>query len=121
MASEMDRRAFLPGGLKVELVDDRVLIHARPPGGAAACPRCGEISRRVQSHYERRLADLPAHGRQVRLVLSTRRFRCRSISCRTRVFAERFSTAIAQPYARRTSRLQDLVRNLGLALGGRPA
>ncbi|WP_353744370.1 transposase family protein [Roseovarius sp.] len=72
----MDRRAFLPGGLKVELVDDRVLIHARPPGGAAACPRCGEISRRVQSHYERRLADLPAHGRQVRLVLSTRRFRC---------------------------------------------
>ncbi len=72
MASGMDRRAFLPGGLKadrVELVDDRVLIHARPVGEAAACPKCGEISRRVHSHYQRRLADLPAHGRQVSIVL----------------------------------------------------
>ena len=121
MASGMDRRAFLPGGLKaerVELVDDRVLIHARAAPGAAACPRCGEISRRVHSRYQRRLADLPAHGRQVRLVLSARRFRCRSVSCRTRIFAERFAPAIAQPYARRTGRLQDLVRHLGLALGG---
>nr|WP_157136398.1 transposase family protein [Sagittula stellata] len=120
----MDRRALLPGGLKadrVELVDDRVQIHVRPVGGTAACPRCGEISRRVHSHYQRRLADLPAHGRQVRLVLSARRFRCWSPLCRTRIFAERFSPAIAQPYARRTGRLQDLVRHLGLALGGQPA
>lgn len=39
MASGMDRRAFLLGGLKaerVELVDDRVLIHVRPAGGGAA-------------------------------------------------------------------------------------
>lgn len=64
MVSGMDRRVFLPGGLKaerVELVDDRALIHARPAGGAAACPRYGEISGHVHSHYERRLADLSAH------------------------------------------------------------
>lgn len=124
MASGMDRRAFLPGGLKaerVEVVDDSVLIHARPVGGAAACPGCGEISRRVHSHYQRRLADLPAHGRQVSIVLSARRFRCRSVSCRTRIFAERLTPAIAQAYGRRTGRLQDLVRHLGVALGGRPA
>ncbi len=37
MALGMDRRAFLPGGLKaerVELVDDRVLIHTRGGPGA---------------------------------------------------------------------------------------
>ena len=62
MVSGMDRRAFLPGGLKaerVELVDDRVLIHARAASGAAACPRCGEISRCVHSHYQRRLGLPP--------------------------------------------------------------
>jgi hypothetical protein len=124
MASGTELRAFLPGGLeaeRVELVDGRVLIHARPVGRAAACPRCGEMSRRVHSHYRRRLTDLPAHGRQVSIVLSARRFRCRSVSCRARIFAERLTPAIVQAYGRRTGRLQDLVRHLGVALGGRPA
>ncbi len=97
MATGMDRRAFLPGGLKAErvkLVDDRVLIHTRAAGGTAACPWCGEVSRRVHSHYRRCLADLPAHGRQVRLVLNARRFRCQSSQCGTRIFVERFSPAI---------------------------
>ena len=124
MASGMDRRAFRPEGLKaerVELDNERVLIHARPVTGGAACPGCGEISRHVHSRYKRRLADLPAHGRHVRLVLSARRFRCRSPLCRTRIFVERFSPEITQPYARRTGRLQELVHHLGIALGGRPA
>ncbi len=124
MASGLDRRAFLPGGLKaerIELVGDTVLIHTRAAGRGTACPRCGEISRHVHSHYQRGLADLPAHGRQVRLVLNARRFRCRSPLCRTRIFVERFPATVVQPYARRTKRLQDLVRHLGLALGGRPA
>jgi transposase len=124
MAFETERRAFLPGGLKAdrfELVGDTVLIHTQAASGPGACPRCGEISRCVHSHYQRCLADLPAHGRQVRLVLNARRFRCRSPRCSTRIFVERFSPAIVQPYARRTRRLQDVVRHLGLALGGRPA
>lgn len=124
MASGMDRRAFLPGGLKaerIELVGDTVLIHTRAKGGSAACPGCGEISRHIHSRYQRQLADLPAHGRQVRLVLNARRFRCRAAPCQTRIFVERFSSTITRPYARRTGRLQDLVRHLGVALGGRPA
>lgn len=67
------------------------------------------------------MADLPAHGRVVELVLSVRRFRCRCGLCRTRIFAERFPASITRHYARRTTRLQGLVRHLGLALGGRPA
>ncbi|TFL15983.1 transposase family protein, partial [Jannaschia formosa] len=98
MVSGVDLRALLPGGLKaerIELVGDTVLIHPQAAGEAAVCPRCGEISRRVHSRYRRRLADLPAHGRQVRLILSARRFRCPTSLCRTRIFAERFSPAIA--------------------------
>jgi transposase len=120
----MGGRAFLPGGVRAEritVLEGGVLIHTQAPGKAAACPRCGMQSRHVHSHYRRRLADLPAHGRQVGLVLKARRFRCRSSSCRTRIFAERFSPGIVQPYARRTGRLQDLVRHPGIALGGRPA
>jgi hypothetical protein len=97
MASGTDQRAFLPGGLKaqrIELAGDTVLIHGQAADGAAACPRCGEISLRIYSHYQRCLADLPAHGQQVRLVLNARRFRCRSPLCRTRIFVERLSQGL---------------------------
>ena len=124
MVSGKDQRALLPGGLKaerIEFVGTTVLVYSRAMCGSAACPRCGEISRHVHSHYQRRLADLPAHGREVRLILCARRFRCRALSCRTRIFVERFPANVTWPHARRTGRLQDLVRHLGLALGGRPA
>src|SRR5690606_26540526 len=41
--------------------------------------------------------------------------------CPTKIFAERFPLNVTRPHARRTSRLQGLVRHLGMALGGRPA
>ena len=37
------------------------------------------------------------------------------------IFAERFGDGVVRPMARRTARLDTLVRHLGLALGGRPA
>lgn len=43
------------------------------------------------------------------------------LHCPAKIFAERFPPAVTRPHARRTSRLQGLVRHLGLALGGRPA
>ncbi len=119
-----DRGAFLPEGLKgerIEFVGNTVLVYSRSMGGTAACPRCAEHSRHVRIRCERRLADLPAHDREVRLILCARRFRCRSALRQTRIFVERFPPAITQPHARRTGRLQHLVRHLGLALGGRPA
>ncbi len=68
------------------------------PPGRSACPRPGG-----------------------ELVVLVRRFRCRALHCPAGIFAERFLPAVARPHARRTSRLQGLVRHLGLALGGRPA
>ena len=94
---------------------------ARSGSIAAACPQCGRPSRQVHSRYRRRLADLPAHGREVRILLTVRRFRCRTKHCRAEIFAERFPPEVTLPRARRTARLQGLVRYLGLLLGGSPA
>ena len=124
MAPELRRRGFLPKDLgveRVELTGGRVLIHAFARCAAAACPCCGRLSRHVHSRYRRGLTDLPAHGREVKISLAVRRFRCRTSRCRTAIFAERFSSEVTSPHARRTSRLQGLVVQLGLMLGGRPA
>jgi Fe-S-cluster formation regulator IscX/YfhJ len=53
---------------------DRLLITARPTVLDAACPECGRRSRQVHSRYERRLMDLPSHGRIVHLRVEVRRF-----------------------------------------------
>ena len=124
MASQFSRRDFLPEGLKADqvgLVGNTVRIHSRSAKASAECPRCGTVSRHIHSKYYRRPADLPAHGRKVELVLLVRRFRCRALRCPAKIFAERFPPDVTRPHSRRTSRLQGLVRHLGLALGGRPA
>lgn len=84
--SQLLRRDMLPAGLKadqVELLENTIRIHSRSTNAAAACPRCGTVSGHVHSRYQRRPADLPAHGRKVELVLQVRRFRCRSMCCST--------------------------------------
>jgi transposase len=57
----------------------------------------------------------------VQLVIAARRFRCDAVLCGQRVFTERFVEGILAPWARRTARLDYVVHQLGLALGGRPA
>ena len=78
-------------------------------------------ARRVHSRYLRQLRDLPLAGRGVRLSLLARRFRCDTASCPQQIFTERFSSEVLEPRARRTIRMELLVHQLGLALGGRPA
>jgi transposase len=117
-------RALVPVGLIIERVDfgvDYIGIVARSAAKSCACPRCGKLSSRVHSRYQRSLADLPAHGKAVRISLIARRFRCQEQLCRTRIFTERLDRGIALSSARRTVRLECIVRHLGLALGGRPA
>ena len=117
-------RSLSPAGLlikSVELGDDRILITARCRGASGTCPDCGRSSEHMHSRYERKLLDLPSHGRAVQLRIAVRRFRCTEPSCRRRIFAESLGEAIASRSARRTSRLETIVHHLGVALGGRPA
>jgi transposase len=67
------------------------------------------------------LADLPAHGRRVEIMVTVRRFRCADDLCRRRIFSERLDPAVAAAHERRTGRLAGIVHHLGMALGGRPA
>ena len=97
------------------------VIVVRPTNKASACPGCGTRSRRVHSHYHRRLADLPIAGHQVRLSVEARRFFCDAVLCGRHIFTERFEAGVLAPWARRTGRLDHIVHHLGLALGGRPA
>jgi transposase len=84
---------------------------------AAPCPLCGCLSRRIHSHYQRTLADLPWSQHRVRLVLTMRKFFCDVATCMRRIFTERLP-GVAAPYARRTTRLADILRLLAFALGG---
>lgn len=84
----------------------------------AMCPDCGQPSERVHSRYQRTISDLPWHGVTIQLRLQTRRFFCLNSACRRRIFTERLP-ALVRPYARRTLPLQETLRLIGLALGGR--
>ncbi len=124
MVPRLNMKKLLPDGLVIDhLGFDRgqIEISARAAKGWAACPKCGARSRRVHSRYRRRLADLPAHGLDVHLVVQVRRFRCGSGKCCRAIFAERLDPGLTHPYWRRTARLQGLIRHLALALGGRAA
>lgn len=60
-------------------------------------------------------------GRPVRLIVLARRFHCDTELCQQRIFTERFAESVLATRARRTARLDLIVHQLALALGGRPA
>jgi transposase len=112
--------AFVPRALQVLRVlptPDQVIIETAPHQDEALCPSCKVASQHVHSSYPRRLSDLPWQGRPVTIHVAARRFRCCNPACARKTFAERLDD-VARVSARRTERLFDLHRDLGLALGG---
>lgn len=112
--------SLIPAGLVVDQIlptPDLVTIMTSPRQEASPCPVCAQPSSRIHSRYQRTLGDLPWQGRPVRLHVRARRLRCLNPACSRRTFAERLS-GTAPAAARRTERLGDLQRHLGLALGG---
>ena len=92
------------------------MIAIRGAATVCRCPMCGKVCSRVHSQYRRRLADLPAAGVRIALILRTRRFFCDAAACERRIFAERFEAV--GPRARRTSGLDDVIHCLAIAPGG---
>ncbi|MGI8450343.1 MAG: ISL3 family transposase [Streptosporangiaceae bacterium] len=97
------------------LVTLRVQLRAR----TARCPACQRRSRRIHSHYTRRVADLPIAGRAVVLSLHVRRFRCTNPGCPRVTFAEQLPSLVARS-GRRTELLRSALEHVGLVVGGRP-
>ncbi len=117
-ALDLNVGAVEPGGREVIVsIDCR---GAGQTGSGACCPVCGTASSSRHSSYVRALQDLPAHGRPVRILARLTRWRCRNKRCDRRIFAERLPR-LAAPFARRTSRLAEIVRLFGHTAGGRPS
>ena len=95
----------------------RITVQGHTVAPTAHCPVCGHMSGRVHSHYRRTLADLPSYGIVTELRLTARRFFCDNPHCTRRVFAEPLD-GLTAAYARRTDRLLQAQRWIGLALGG---
>ena len=98
----------------------RITLRVRSTQATARCPLCTTRARRIHSHYERTLADLPWAQYRVRLQLRVRKWFCAKRHCRRRIFTERLPTVTA-PWARRTLRLAERLVALGVALGGAAA
>lgn len=101
---------------QISVADEMTLV-GRTTSETASCPSCRTDSGRVQSHYTRRLHDLPAGGRPVHLVLYVRRFFCSKSTCTQKIFAERLPE-LCHPHAQCTIRLQEALSQPGLVLGG---
>jgi transposase len=82
-----------------------------------SCPSCAALSSRVHGYYTRTVADLPWAGVPVLLQLSVQRFVCTHSDCPRRTFSEPLPEVVA-PAARRSVRLADEQRHLGLQVGG---
>jgi transposase len=95
-------------------------ITLRAVAPAARSPDCALPSTRMHSRYTRTLSDLPWGSYVIRLYLHTRKFFCRVSTCQRRIFTERLPQVVA-PYARRSTRLGDILRLIGFALGGEAA
>ena len=100
------------------LTGGRLCLRARARAGHGTCTRCGQRSGRVHSCYERRLADAPIGGNQVRILLAVRRFFCANPACPATTFAEQID-GLTSRRARRTPPLAHALTGIALALAGR--
>jgi transposase len=115
---------FLPDRTTLTLeaghVDDtaaQITLSVTATPARVPCPLCHVQTSRIHSRYTRTLADLPWGAYHVRIQLRVRKFFCNNIACPRQIFTERLPT-VAAPWARRTVRLVERLRALGLALGG---
>src|SRR3954466_2331348 len=84
---------------------------------APACLCCQAAAHRVHSTYTRTLLDLPWADVAIRLQLHVRKCFCLTAQCPRSIFTERLPQ-LAVPWARRTRRLAEQQRQIGVALGG---
>ena len=103
----------------LDLDPDRhqIIVSATSVQAEATCPHCNVPSARSHSCYQRTLADLPWADFTVRIELTVHKWFCSTEACPRRIFTERLP-AIVAPWARRTQRLADRQRMIGLTVAG---
>jgi transposase len=110
----------LPDGLEVaetSVTGPVLTLSLVATATTALCPFCGQESTHIRSTYTRHVTDVPCAGRQVKLILRVRKFRCDTTDCPRRIFVERL-TPFIEPWARMTNRLSQTIEAIGLATSG---
>lgn len=96
---------------------DHILLVVQSIQAQVRCPKCTNVSSHLHSRYERTLADLPWEGVAVQIKLQARRFFCDKENCGQQIFCERLPELAAR-YARKTMRLNETLRWIGMLVGG---
>ena len=98
--------------------DNSILLSARLKAKTAKCTCCGKKSKSIHSSYMRKLTDLSAAGKSVKIILKVRKFRCRNIQCTQTVFSEQHPP-LTQKYSRLTSRATHYLQKLLVEVSSR--
>src|SRR5215472_11849885 len=119
----MDGAALLlfPTGLEIERIDagaTALTVTVISRLSTSTCPLCGASATRIHSRYHRTVADVACGGRQMRLLLTARKFFCDTPECARKIFTERFAPFL-EPWARITSRLAQALFDIGRATCGK--
>ena len=105
------------GEWRIKDVEHQIEVHMASTQHQALCPVCHQPSARIHSGYERTLRDLNWSDWGVSLRLRVHKFFCDNPLCSRRIFTERLPEVVA-PWARRTLRLSEQLKAIGLALAG---
>ncbi len=104
---------------EINLQEKALTIQISTTNPTAICPLCEQSSPKIQSRYQRTLADLNWAEYSVRLIGQVRRFFCLNAACKRKIFCERLNP-LTPAYARRTLRFTNWLREVAFAQGGRP-
>jgi transposase len=111
----------LPDGLEITSVsqsEKELQIRVTSNRTNSLCPSCSTASSSIHSYYRRKPLELPCTGKDVRLLLSVKKFFCRRESCPQKIFTERFPELI-ESSSRLTTRLRTLVQAIGVAFNAK--
>jgi transposase len=102
----------------IEAYQGMLLLRVRDRPGPVPCPDCGQLSGRLNSWYQRRLADVPAGGQPVRIMVTARRLACGNQECGRKTFAAQIE-GLTSRYARTTPPAADILAAAAVLLAGR--
>jgi transposase len=89
----------LPSGLEITAcskLEGMLCVSVLSTQPLSHCPLCDSPTTRIQSRYQRKLADLPSTGQPVRVLLTVRKFFCDVPTCPRKIFVERLAPFVAR-------------------------
>ena len=97
---------------KKEAEEDVIYIYCHRMPVGEKCRYCGKESYKIHSKYSREIMDLPIAEYKVKLKIEAKKYICENTECSHKRFAE--VLPFAQERSKRTRRLDDYIREIGL-------